>query len=188
MLYRHGLTRLIYRNPMSRIAKPRAMTTNVYRHFAVITLIVTVCIGAFANGEQREAITKEIAARQERAAAKEAEEAGSNRKLKVRNKESAGSFAADPPRNDDSAGNVSPSPPAPRRKPFPRKLPKGQKQVYIPSGPYPGYVPRNADGTLVELFAAQNRAQTGGPGSLSSNQLERLDAQSRRRSGAPEGE
>lgn len=39
---------------MSRIAKPPPVTAKIYRHFASITIGLTLCVALFANGEARE--------------------------------------------------------------------------------------------------------------------------------------
>lgn len=184
MAHRLGLTWMVYADAMSRIAKPSAVSPKMYRHFAVITLVLTVLVAMLADGEQRDAISQEIAARQAEAKAREAS-ASTNRGLKVRDKSFVAGFANDSPPvidNSISGGANSARSAPPRRKPLPKQLPKGSHEVYVPSGPYPGYVPRNADGSLVALFTARE------PTGMSEEQAERLDAQSRLRSGAPDGE
>lgn len=47
---------------MSRIAQKQTISPKVYRHFAVITIVVTALIGFFANGENRDAATVAMAA------------------------------------------------------------------------------------------------------------------------------
>lgn len=46
----------------------------MYRHFAVITLIVTACVGLFADGENREAVASEMDKRDQQVALRKAEE------------------------------------------------------------------------------------------------------------------
>lgn len=185
MAYRLGLTWMVYDEGMSRIAKPSAVSPKMFRHFAVITLVVTVLVAMLADGEKRDAISQEIAARQAEAKAREASAANSNRGLKVRDKAFVAGFANDSPPivdNSISGGANSTRTAPPRRKPLPKTFPQGGQEVYVPSGPYPGYIPRDADGSLVALFTARD------PGAMTAEQAERLDAQSRQRSGAPDGE
>lgn len=40
----------------------------MYRHFAVVTVLLTACIALFADGERRDAIAEEVAEQQQRAA------------------------------------------------------------------------------------------------------------------------
>lgn len=175
-------------SPMSRIAKPRAVSPRMFRHFAVITVVLTAVIGLFANGEQGNAITDEIAAKQARAKAREAEEVSTNRKLAIRSRETASGFASDPPRHFDNtitpaglSGRASLQP-----RPLPGKFPRGARQVAIPSGPYPGWMDEKADPALIELYAAQQQGRVNGPDSITAEQKSRIDEAARERSGASE--
>ena len=47
---------------MARRAHTKAVTTQMYRHFAVLTVGVTLVVGVFADGESREAIASEARA------------------------------------------------------------------------------------------------------------------------------
>lgn len=49
---------------MSRIALPPLISPGLFRHFAVVTVMFTVLIAIIADGESREAITDEVAARE----------------------------------------------------------------------------------------------------------------------------
>ncbi|HVR91726.1 MAG TPA: hypothetical protein VHG29_11640 [Novosphingobium sp.] len=51
---------------MSRIAPTSAVSPKMYRHFAVITIAITACIGLFADGEGTEGLQAQIKARQSR--------------------------------------------------------------------------------------------------------------------------
>ena len=51
---------------MSRIALPPLVSPQLFRHFAVITVALTACIGLIADGESREAIRDEFAEREAR--------------------------------------------------------------------------------------------------------------------------
>lgn len=52
---------------MSRIAPQLGIPPKMYRHFAVVTLLLTACIALFADGERREAIENELAAQKKQA-------------------------------------------------------------------------------------------------------------------------
>ena len=174
--------------PMSRIAKPRAMSPRMYWHFAVITILFTATVAVFADGERRNAIADDIAARQARAKAKEAEEVSTNRKLAIRSRDTAASFAGDPPRHFDNT--IAPAGPSGRAslqpRALPAKFPKGAKQVAIPSGPYPGWMDEKADPALIELYAAQQQGRINGPEGVTAEQKSRIDEAARERAGASE--
>lgn len=51
---------------MAQIRKP-AITPKVYRHFAAITVVITLTLGFFANGEGRQALADEVAEQQHQA-------------------------------------------------------------------------------------------------------------------------
>ena len=98
---------------MSRIAKPQMFSSKVYRHFAVITIAVTACIGLFADGENTEAVRSRIEERQSRnhVLKAEAEKLGARRltagKLHLRDEKRAYvAFAPDASSDvrDDSGG------------------------------------------------------------------------------------
>lgn len=42
-----------------------AVPKNLYKHFAVLTVVLTACVAMFAEGDSREQIAKQIAAHQE---------------------------------------------------------------------------------------------------------------------------
>jgi len=50
---------------MAQIRKP-AITPKVYRHFAAITVAVTLTLGFFANGEGRQALADEVSQQQQK--------------------------------------------------------------------------------------------------------------------------
>ena len=50
---------------MSRIARPSAVSPQVYRHFAIITIAITACVALFATGESG-GLGDELAAREAR--------------------------------------------------------------------------------------------------------------------------
>ena len=47
---------------MARRAPPQAVTARMYRHFALLTVAVTLVVGVFADGESRKAVASEIEA------------------------------------------------------------------------------------------------------------------------------
>ena len=49
---------------MSRIARTLPVSTKLYRHFAVVTVVITVCVALFADGETRATVADEIETRQ----------------------------------------------------------------------------------------------------------------------------
>ncbi len=51
---------------MAQIRKP-AITPKVYRHFAAITVVITLTLGFFANGEGRQALADEVSEQQHKA-------------------------------------------------------------------------------------------------------------------------
>ena len=52
---------------MSRVDSLIKVPPRMYRHFAVVTVILTLCIAIFADGENREAISAEIKSQNQRA-------------------------------------------------------------------------------------------------------------------------
>lgn len=54
---------------MSRYAPKTTVSPKMFRHFAVITIGITACIGMFTNGEEAERLAKDIDAQQRAAAA-----------------------------------------------------------------------------------------------------------------------
>lgn len=51
---------------MARAAPTLPISPRMFRHFAVITVAITGCVALFADGEGREAIASELAARQQK--------------------------------------------------------------------------------------------------------------------------
>jgi hypothetical protein len=73
MARRAGLTAVRYiARAMAQIRKP-AITLKVYRHFAAITVAITLTLGFFANGEGRQALADEVAERQQQAELRQAQ-------------------------------------------------------------------------------------------------------------------
>lgn len=49
---------------MARVAPAPALNAKVYRHFAIVTLVITASLALFADGEKREAIADRVAERE----------------------------------------------------------------------------------------------------------------------------
>lgn len=80
---------------MSRVAKTLPVSPQMFRHFAIITVGITLCIAMFADGESRQAIEDEFSERQAQNEMLRADAArGANRPL-VRRTPTRGSFSAD---------------------------------------------------------------------------------------------
>lgn len=47
---------------MVRRVQPKPVTAQMYRHFAILTVAVTLVVGVFADGESREAVASEVRA------------------------------------------------------------------------------------------------------------------------------
>jgi hypothetical protein len=47
---------------MVRRAQPKPVTAQMYRHFAVFTIAITLAVGVFADGENRQAVAGEVRA------------------------------------------------------------------------------------------------------------------------------
>ena len=47
---------------MVRRAQPKPVTAQMYRHFAVFTVAITLAVGVFADGESRKAVASEVRA------------------------------------------------------------------------------------------------------------------------------
>lgn len=58
---------------MSRFAVTLPIPKSMYRHFTVITLVLTACIAIFSDGERRQVIDAEIDAQNQKAALRQAE-------------------------------------------------------------------------------------------------------------------
>ena len=56
---------MVYRKAMSRAAPTIPVSAKMYRHFAVVTVTITTCLAIFADGENRQALAEEVAARQQ---------------------------------------------------------------------------------------------------------------------------
>jgi len=73
---------------MARKANTQAVTAKMYRHFAILTVTVTLVVGVFADGESRKAVASEIKAAQRPAHAGPTE-------LARKDARSPGSFGSD---------------------------------------------------------------------------------------------
>ena len=58
---------------MVRRSRNAKLNTNMYRHFAVITVCLTAALAMFADGESRDAVADELAAREQKAKLEKAE-------------------------------------------------------------------------------------------------------------------
>lgn len=45
---------------MSRIARTSPVSANMYRHFAIITVVITACLALFVDGENRDAMAEQV--------------------------------------------------------------------------------------------------------------------------------
>lgn len=77
----------------------------MYRHFAVITLVVTACVGFFADTENRQAVASEMDRRDEQVALRKAEEEKSAERPVFQNNAGNGPAMGD----DSSAGYGAPT-------------------------------------------------------------------------------
>lgn len=78
---------------MARRARKPAVDARMYRHFAVVTVCLTAALAIFADGENRKAVTDEIAARERQAALERAEvEKFGQARLVDRSRASAATF------------------------------------------------------------------------------------------------
>ncbi len=70
---------------MAKIAKP-PIPIKMYRHFAIITIAITLLLGFFANGENSEAVVAQIEEHQQQAELERisAERTGANNELTLR--------------------------------------------------------------------------------------------------------
>ncbi len=64
MIHPGRLTLSRYGKSMSRIATALPVTPKLYKHFAIVTLVITLGMAMFANGEGHQAVADEIAARE----------------------------------------------------------------------------------------------------------------------------
>jgi len=98
---------------MARRKQPQVSTARIYRHFAVVTLLLTGAVAVFADGENRQALAEEIAEREEqgRVARASAEMFGPPRLVK-KAPAGGGSFGSDRgefgmPMDDGGSDNAS---------------------------------------------------------------------------------
>lgn len=92
-----GLTRMVYAGAMARTAPTLPITPKMFQHFAAITIVTTLILSFFANGENREMVEEEIAQQQAEVKAKQAARAEPAVKSKVRdNREVGGGFGPEP--------------------------------------------------------------------------------------------
>lgn len=98
---------------MVRKKQQPAGALRMYRHFAIVTVALTAALALFADGESREAMAEEIAAREQRneLAHASAEKFGKPRLVR-KEPASAGSFGSDggdfgEPMDDAGGGNPS---------------------------------------------------------------------------------
>lgn len=82
---------------MARRKPPAVPTARIYRHFAVVTLLLTGAVALFADGENRAAMAEEIAERQQRdaLARASAEKFGPPKLIKAGAPDGGGSFGPD---------------------------------------------------------------------------------------------
>jgi hypothetical protein len=98
---------------MVRRKQNQGSPMRMYRHFAVVTLVLTAAMAIFADGERRGAMAEEIAARQQRARLEQASVAKFGKpKLVSKVAQGPGSFAPDPggygePMVETGGGNSS---------------------------------------------------------------------------------
>ena len=166
---------------MHPAARPLPVSPKAFRHFAAITVAITVCVALFADGESREALSAGIEARQDRNALlkTEADKLGTRhfaaRQLHLRDsKRSYLAFAPDDPENAENFGTPMDGSDTDftgggRRAPPPP-----------PPGMGPGAVPPGLPATVAKQVVQRP------PPRPSEDQIQSLIAASRQRSGAPD--
>ena len=82
---------------MARRKQPPVPTARIYRHFAVVTMLLTGAVAVFADGENRAAMAEEIAEREQKnaLARASAEKFGPPRLVKKPATANVGSFGSD---------------------------------------------------------------------------------------------
>lgn len=58
---------------MANLVATPLVNAKVYRHFAAVTIAITLCVAMFANGEARQTVTDEITRKQQAAKLREAD-------------------------------------------------------------------------------------------------------------------
>lgn len=100
---------------MARKPSPQAITAKMYRHFAVITVALTLTLALFADGENRQAVAEEVerVERENELARAEAEKLGAPKLFRRAPEQSGGgSFGPDTDASygapmDNGGGNVT---------------------------------------------------------------------------------
>ncbi len=171
---------------MSRAAPPLPITPKLFKHFATLTIVITVCVAVFADGEGREMVTEQVAAveAQNRVLKVEAQKLGERHlgagKMHFRpEKRSHLAFAPDAPeQSETNLESYAEARPA-------RQRPAGtigcNRQAQPQSHRSPQRCPPPASGNM-----AANPGQSGTPpqNGPSEDQIAKIEEASRARSGS----
>lgn len=150
---------------MSRITKKSPVSANMFRHFAVITIVITACLALFVDGEAKDSVAEQVAAK-----AKQNREddgrpnaaKGTRNALRMGQSGSRVSWGPDPGPQDfagDGSDNSWTAPSRPRA---------------------PGLVQRSAPPLPSEVQAAANGSRLPGIGAPGLDTLEDADPAKRR--------
>lgn len=98
---------------MSRIVRTSPVSANMYRHFAIITVVITACLALFVDGENRDAMAERVAkaAQKSQSPSKElpaATKGTHNRLEDGRSQQASSGWGADPVAMSDDSYSYSP--------------------------------------------------------------------------------
>ena len=182
---------------MSRPIRTQPIPAKIYRHFAVVTIAITLCIAMFADGENRQALEQQFAARHKPQSANPRKidlgKPGSGLKLKLQNKASAGGWGEDNRFKVDNDYVFTkplqlPSPQTGRRTALPMPNARAGAVPVLPNRPANGASPPSGGNPGLEDVASGSAAAASRRNSdvIDPAAFDRMLEQSRRRSGAPD--
>jgi hypothetical protein len=165
---------------MVRRANTQAVSAQMYRHFAVLTVAITLVVGVFADGESRQAVASEV-----RAAQKQTPEARPT-KLVRKDVRAQGSFSADGSVDSNFGAPMDTTGAAPQDGVLPSApdddhtdVPAGFTQYGVSAGTWSTLTDAQKKALMARQQAAQEAAQSPERG----EQIDSLLAASRTRSG-----
>lgn len=162
----------------------------MYRHFAAMTVAISLCVAILADGEATEAITSEVQKRNEHAELKRADEVRSGKTRLVDNRSNkGGGWGSDggrygAPMDGSAIGDGIDSGPA-----MPISAAPGYTvEVEIDKRALASMTPSQRAAYLKQMRDEKNKRETQGPYMPNSNEISALRAASAARSGSANGD
>lgn len=179
---------------MSRVAQTLPITPKMYRHFAVVTVVLTAALALFADGERQEMLKGELAKHQTASGAAEQEDPrlaaarARNERAARKSKRAmaggeAGLDAGDGSFTPDADFSAPMSPTRPAAQGMPAFAGANGAQAFGPDYPMPGMSPE-----MRRKLSMQKRKQADAPPKLNQQQMDAMLEMSAARSGAGSGD